>query len=97
MVSVDASPIGLGAALMQKGKPIAFASKALTETQSKCSQIEREMLAVCFGVEKFKQYLFGTELVKVQTDHKPLLGIVKQPLHKIPARLTENDVEAAAV
>ena len=32
-IQVDASQVGLGAALLQNGKPVAFASKALTETE----------------------------------------------------------------
>ena len=32
-IQVDASQVGLGATLLQNGKPIAFASKALTETK----------------------------------------------------------------
>ena len=44
-IQVDASQVGLGAALLQNGKPIAFASKALTETECQYANIEREMLA----------------------------------------------------
>ena len=50
-IQVDASQVGLGAALLQNGKPIAFASKALTETECRYANIEREMLAVVFGAE----------------------------------------------
>ena len=42
----DSSQIGLGAALMQNGHPIAYASRALTETQSRYGQIEKEMLTI---------------------------------------------------
>ena len=42
-VQVDASQVGLGAALLQNGKPIAFASKALTETKCQYANIGREM------------------------------------------------------
>lgn len=48
-VQVDASMKGLGAALLQDGRPIAFASKSLTETESRYANIEREMLAVVYG------------------------------------------------
>lgn len=86
-VSVDASSRGLGAALLQEGCPIAFASKALSETQQRYSQIEKELLAVCFGLIRFKHFVLGRDKVKVETDHKPLLGLVNKPLHKIPSRL----------
>ena len=48
-VQYDTSDNGLGAALMQNGQPIAFASRALTEPETRYAQIEKEMLAVVFG------------------------------------------------
>ena len=42
-IQVDASQVGLGAALLQNGKPMAFASKALTKTECQYANIEREM------------------------------------------------------
>ena len=58
-IQVDASQVGLGAALLQNGKPIAFASKALTETECQYANIEREMLAAVFGAERFHTYIYG--------------------------------------
>ena len=55
-LQVDAST-GLGAALLQDKKPIAFASKALTDTESRYANIERELLAVVYGCERFHTYL----------------------------------------
>ena len=52
-IQVDASQVGLGAALLRNGKPMAFTSKALTETECWYANIEREMLAAVFGVERF--------------------------------------------
>ena len=72
----DSSQIGLGAALMKNGHPIAYASRALTETQSRYRQIEKEMLAIVFSVEKFNDYTFGRKTI-VHTDQKPLESIVK--------------------
>ena len=74
-VIVDASPVGLGAILTQKGKVICYASRALTPTEQRYSQTDREMLAVVFGVEHFHLYLYGSPF-SVITDHKPLLGLV---------------------
>ena len=85
-IEVDASLIGLGAALVQCGKPIAFASKALTPTESRYANIERELLAVVFGLEKFHTYVFGKPLI-VFSDHKPLENINKKPLSMAPPRL----------
>ena len=50
-IQVSASQVGLGTALLQNNKPIAFASKALTDAECKYANIEREMLAVVFGAE----------------------------------------------
>ena len=52
-VQVDASSHGLGAVLIQNGKPIAFASKSLSDCERRYANIEREMLAVVFGCERF--------------------------------------------
>ena len=65
----DASECGLGSALMQEGKPVAYASRTLTETEKRYAQIEKEMLAVAFGLEKFHHYPFGRQ-VHVMTDHR---------------------------
>ena len=44
-LSVDASSKGLGAVLLQGEKPLAYASRALTPTQQRYAQIEKETLA----------------------------------------------------
>lgn len=85
-VSVDASQAGLGAVLLQNRLPCAYASKAMTETQTRYAQIEKELLAVCFGLERFHYYIFGKPII-VETDHKPLVPIFKKPLNKCPGRL----------
>ncbi|GFO01889.1 transposon ty3-g Gag-Pol polyprotein, partial [Plakobranchus ocellatus] len=74
-ILVDASPCGLGAMITQEGRVICYASRALTDVESRYSQTEREMLAVVYGVEKFHVYLYGSTFT-VTTDHKPLLGII---------------------
>ena len=80
---VDASKIGIGAALLQDGRPIAFASKALTDTEQRHASIERELLAVVFGCERFHTYVYGKPFV-VETDHKPLEMIHKKSLASTP-------------
>ena len=85
-IQVDASKIGIGAALLQDGRPIAFASKALTETEQWYANIERELLAVVFGCERFHTYIYGKPFV-VETDHKPLEMIHKKSLASTPPRL----------
>ena len=82
----DASESGLGAAIMQHNHPIAYASRALSDTETRYAQIEKELLAVIFGLEKFHQYTYG-RTVRVISDHKPLESIMKKPLHAAPKRL----------
>ncbi|XP_014665126.1 PREDICTED: uncharacterized protein K02A2.6-like, partial [Priapulus caudatus] len=82
----DASEYGVGSVLLQDGRPVAFASRSLTDTETRYAQIEKEMLAVAFGLEKFHYYTYGRK-VTIVTDHKPLVAIVSKPLSKAPRRL----------
>lgn len=88
---VDASPVGLGAILTQLTADggmniIAYASRSLTDCESRYSQTEREALAVIWGVEHFHLYLYGSSF-RVITDHKPLETIFNNPTCKATARL----------
>ena len=85
-IQVDASQVGLGAALLQNGKPIAFASKALTKTECQYANIEREMLAAVFGAERFHTYIYGWSFM-IESDHKPLESISRKNLADTPAWL----------
>jgi hypothetical protein len=85
-LEVDASMKGLGACLVQDGRPIIFASKTLTQAQSNYSNIEREMLGVMYGVERFHTYLYGRRFTIV-TDHQPLENICGKPITAAPPRL----------
>jgi len=57
-IQCDASKKSLGAALIQRGKPIAYASRPLTETTQQYTQIDKEMLVIIFSLEKFNQYTY---------------------------------------
>jgi hypothetical protein len=85
-VSVDASSKGLGVVLLQNGQPVAYGSKALSETQKRYAQIEREMLAILYGCQKFDHYIYGRRVV-IETDHKPLVAIYEKPLYRATPRL----------
>ena len=85
-LQVDASSRGLGATIIQDGRPIAFASKALTETESRYANIEWELLAIVYGCTKFHTILYGRSFT-VESDHKPLEQVQKKRLSDAPLRL----------
>ena len=85
-IQCDASQKGLGAALLQDQKPVVYASHALTETETCYAQIEKEMLAIVYALEKFNQFTYGRH-VTIYIDHKPLEAISKKPLAHAPRRL----------
>ena len=52
-------------------KPTAFASKSLSEAETRYSNIERELLGVVWAVEHFNHYTFANR-IHIISDHKPL-------------------------
>jgi hypothetical protein len=86
VIQCDASEKGLGASILQDGCPLAYASRSLSDTERRYAQIEKELLAVVYSLEKFHQYTFGRHVI-VRSDHKPLESIVKKALANAPKRL----------
>jgi hypothetical protein len=66
-ISADSSKSGLGAVCLPEGQPVAYASRALSPTQQRYAQIEKELLAIVFACEKFHQYIFGKTFKWKQT------------------------------
>ena len=91
-IQCDSSQSGLGSVLMQEGRPVAYASRALTSTEIGYAQIEKETLVILYSMEKFHQYTFGRH-AKVYSDHKPLRAIQRKPLHKVPKRLQDMMIQ----
>lgn len=88
----DASKYGLGAAMMQEGKPITFASKSLAQSEVQFAQIEKVRLAILFGFKRFHQYIYGQK-VKVETDHRPLVPIFMKVLFAASPRLQKMSLQ----
>ena len=82
----DASLKGLGACIIQDRQPIMFASKSLMDTKTCYTNIERELLAIVYGCEKFHKYLYGRTFI-METDHKPLKMISLKNPTVAPAHL----------
>ena len=60
-LQTDASKKGLGAVLLQNSRPVMFASRALTGSERNYQNLERECLAMIWGMEKFQYFLYGKE------------------------------------
>ena len=85
-IQCDSSKRGLGAVILQESKPVMYMSRALTETEQRYSNIERELLAIVFVLERLNHYTFG-RTITVQSDHQPLQSIWKKSIVSASPRL----------
>ena len=85
-IQCDASKEGLGGVLLQESKPVMYMSRALTETEQRYSNIERELLAIVFALERLNHYTFG-RTITVQSDQQPPQSIWKKSIVSASPRL----------
>lgn len=80
-LACDASPTGIAGVLSHivndEERPIAFASRSLTNAEQNYSQLDREALAIVYAIQHYHEYLYG-RLFKLITDNQPLSRIFHQ-------------------
>lgn len=79
IVETDACKSGVGAELMQEGRPIAFFSKAISQRDLGLSTYEKELLAVVMSVQKWRGYLLGKQFI-IRTDQQALKHLLTQKI-----------------
>lgn len=79
VVEANASSKGVGAVLMQEGKPIAYFSQKLSTRAQQKSAYERELMAIVLAIQKWRYYLLGQHFV-VRTDWQSLQFLTEQNL-----------------
>ncbi|KAI3715723.1 hypothetical protein L6452_22709 [Arctium lappa] len=77
VVYSDASKMGLGCVLMQRGKVIAYASRQLKIHEKNYPTHDLELAAVVFTLKLWRHYLYGTKCT-LYTDHKSLKYVFDQ-------------------
>ena len=91
-ITADSSSYGLGAVIEQCSgdniwRPLAYASRTITETESRYAPIEKEALSLTWACEKFSSFVLGRKF-QLYTDHKPLVEIMgSKPISDLSARL----------
>ena len=86
MCQAGCRQFGMGCVIMQEGKVIEYASRALTKSEVVYAQIEKELLSIVYCLSRFDTYCYGPHVV-VETDHRPLLAIYNKALAASPKRL----------
>jgi hypothetical protein len=94
-LETDACATGIGAVLMQQGKPLAFYSKGLGTHNSTKSIYEKEAMAILLALKKWRHYFLGNKLI-IKTDQSSLKYLASQKLlegiqHKLMLKLLEFD------
>lgn len=93
ILETDASGKGIGAVLMQQGRPLAYYSSSLCPRNAALSTYEKEALAILEALKRWRHYLIGKELI-IKTDQQSLKFITDQKItegvqHKLMMKLLE--------
>ena len=71
-LQTDASKKGLGAVILQDSRPVMFTSRAFTGSERNYQNLERQCLAMIWGMEKFHYFLYGKQFT-LETNQKLLV------------------------
>uniref|UniRef100_A0A2N9G5R0 RNA-directed DNA polymerase n=1 Tax=Fagus sylvatica TaxID=28930 RepID=A0A2N9G5R0_FAGSY len=82
-IECDASGVGIGAVLMQEGRPIAYFSEKLSGAALNYPTYDKELYALVRALETWQHYLWPKEFV-IHTDHESLKHLKGQ--HKLNKR-----------
>ena len=85
-LETNASKKGLGAVILQDSRPVMFVSWALTGAEKNYQNLERECLAMIWGMEKFHYFLYGKQFT-LETNQKPLVSIYRKHMVEISPRI----------
>lgn len=85
----DAACNEIGAALMQLHsdalRPVAYVSRAFSESEQRCLHIKKETMGVVYGCERFRHFVYGRKVI-VDTDHRPLIDISEKTIGEMSPR-----------
>ena len=93
ILQCDASQLGLRACYYWSTKMAqkdAMCSRSLVDAEPRYSNIERECLAVKFGLQKFEYYLLGRHTI-IESDDSPLEQVFRKNIAETPSRLQKDD------
>uniref|UniRef100_A0A8R7PAR9 Reverse transcriptase domain-containing protein n=1 Tax=Triticum urartu TaxID=4572 RepID=A0A8R7PAR9_TRIUA len=94
-IEADACATGIGAVIMQKGKPLAYLSQSLGPKSAAQSIYEKEAMDILEALKKWRHYVWGNKLI-IKTDQQSLKYMTTQRLtegvqHKLLLKLLEYD------
>lgn len=71
----------------EQWRPVAYASRSMTETKQRYAQVEKEVLGLTWGCERFRDFLIGRHFF-LEAEHKPPVSLLgHQTLTELPPRI----------